>query len=83
MSINSKVVGGTKPVNFQYPVLMRWKHSGEVVLFTSEHQGMTVAQGRGRKDVGTVSTDYVSPSDEGWEYLPPDVKIELSNGSLE
>lgn len=87
MSVNSKVVVGHKPVNLQYPVLMRWKPTGEVVLFTSAHQGTTVVQGRGSKDVGrnvgTVSTDYISPSDAGWECLPPDVKIELSNGSLE
>ena len=82
--IESKVEAKVS-VQSEYPCLLRYKSTGEVVLATAPAQGVVVVQGMlpdGSKldPVGTYSTSWsfvVSP--DRWELLPPTETVVLSN----
>lgn len=81
MSVKSKVEV-IQSVPLSYPVLMKWRHSGETVLFTRSNTGTVVVKGSvgTGKHVGDYATDFVDATDRSWERVPVGTQIILANG---
>lgn len=79
MAVNGKLlnVENTKPVTF--PVLMRWRPTGEIILFVSPEEGTVVVEGKGH-NVGYHSKSFNNiHTDKGWERIADGVSVVLTN----
>lgn len=60
----------------KYPCLVRGRLCGQVVLFLTEKDAVTIERGRGAAHVGHVENSWVGASDSGaWEVLVDDLEI--------
>lgn len=79
MAVNGKLLNleNTKPVTF--PVLMRWRTTGEIILFVSPEEGTVVVKGI-RHNVGYHSKSFHNiHTDKGWERIADGVSVVLTN----
>lgn len=76
--IKTEIHGKKSDWELTYPILMRSKLNGAVVLFTSVRTGTVLASGVSLDKVGEYSETWISANDTmNWE--PLDFKITLSN----
>ena len=65
-------------LKFIYPLFKRWKNTGEIVLFTSMKEGITVWKGNnGYKEAGHVSCTRVKHTSDEWEDIAYDPERDL------
>lgn len=68
MAINSTIGLDVPAPRPTFPCLRRSKADGSVVLFTDEHKGFVLYQGRSNRPVGYHSPDWITADDTSrWE----------------
>jgi len=66
---------------FTYPLVKRWKDSGEIVKFTSISEGITLWKGNnGYKEVGDISNLIINHTSDKWEDVAYDSERDLWDG---
>lgn len=65
-----------------YPVIQKWKHTGEIILFSSLREGTVLVRAAGSlaNPVGKYVTSLVDATDSLWERLPDGLTVTLANG---
>ena len=77
MSFSIKLGKETERPNALFPVLAKWKPSGEIVLFSRTDMGVRV-QASKPEDVG-LAGQFTPISDPRWEILPRGTKLTIRN----
>ena len=79
MAITKLVVGYQEyPKNIKYPILARWKPTGQIVLFGKDTNGLIIEDPQSDK-IGNAVSNFYPLSHGNWEILPIGTKLTIRN----